>query len=338
MYRSGNERSCRPCTAPPATPAPVSPSVPVGPARGLLFAAALLLPATCPAQFLPGSVSTSGVYRVYNSAVGECGGRMSGGPITLDCSVGEPVAGGVATYPDARDRAGFTGQLFDLRSINIYPSPTSVPEDTLFGFNAELNLDDQTILDVDRLEFTWSSVSGPVAADSDGLFTSAAVFEDTPAAIRADYLSLSSQLDFLVANTDPDNYQSYGGDSIDDAWQVNFFGAPPNPDAAASADADGDGDSNFNEWITDFDPTDPASFLQLTVTSVDRTADTIAFSINKVAAGRTYTIRAGTDLDGPFTETVTTLAPGPEETDKAVQATGVGPDRKFYQLEATYSP
>ena len=306
------------------------------PAR--VLAAALLVPAVCPAQFIPGSVTTGGVYRVYNSAVGESGGRMSNGTITLDCSVGEPVAGGVATFPNARDRAGFTGQLFDFRSINIFPSPTSVPEDTLFGFNGEINLDDLTVFDVDRLEFTWSAVSAPVSAGSEGLFNAATVFEDTPAAIRADYLSLSSQLDFLVANTDPDNYQSYGGDSIDDAWQVDYFGAPPNPDAAPTADADGDGDSNFDEWITDFDPTDPTSFLQLTVTSVDRNADTIAFSINKVAAGRTYTIRAGTDLDGPFTETVTTLNPGPEETDKAVQASGVGPARKFYQLEATYSP
>ncbi|WP_338688213.1 hypothetical protein [Haloferula helveola] len=288
------------------------------------------------AQYIPDSVSTSTSYRNLNAAVGESGGRSTGATVTLDASVGGAITGGISSFTPSfvDDRGGFTGQLFDMKSINLYPSPSEVDEDQYFGYDGEINLDDLSLLEPSRDEFTWSVVSGPLSQVGD-IFLLHAVFEDTPATVQAEYLFLTEQATFTIRNSDPDNYESYGGDGLDDAWQVQYFGAPPNADAAPTVDADHDGDTNEFEWLTDFDPTDGSSRFRFAITGADPANDTVTFNLNKVVPNRTYRILADWDLSGPFSEEVTSIVVGSEESDRSAQDTNATTARKFYKIQVT---
>ena len=55
------------------------------------------------------------------------------------------------------------------------------------------------------------------------------------------------------------------GDGIDDAWQVQYFGLPPNANAGPLRDPDGDGRNNRDEWIAGLSPADPASVFKLRI-------------------------------------------------------------------------
>lgn len=49
-------------------------------------------------------------------------------------------------------------------------------------------------------------------------------------------------------------------DGIDDSWQVQYFGQPPNPLAAPNADADGTGQNNLFKFIAGLNPLDGSRF------------------------------------------------------------------------------
>jgi len=61
-----------------------------------------------------------------------------------------------------------------------------------------------------------------------------------------------------VINVGNDDFGSYAGDGLDDAWQVSYFGSD-NPNAAPGADPDGDFMSNRGEYIAGTIPTNATS-------------------------------------------------------------------------------
>lgn len=77
----------------------------------------------------------------------------------------------------------------------------------------------------------------------------------------------------------------FDGDGLPDSWETTY-GFPTNSNANLFHDSDGDGVSNFDEYLSGTNPTNPASLLRL---------DTIAFTTNAVlgftaAPSRTYSV------------------------------------------------
>ena len=97
----------------------------------------------------------------------------------------------------------------------------------------------------------------------------------------------------IAANFSLTTLADADGDGMADAWETNYFGST---NVSAGADADGDGMTNLQEFGANTDPTDPASFLKLTLTTPGQ-VPTIAFG---AAPGRTYTLQFANQAGGAW--------------------------------------
>jgi hypothetical protein len=136
----------------------------------------------------------------------------------------------------------------------------------------------------------------------------------------------------LVLNSNPDNFGTYAGDTIDDAWQVQFFGLD-NPKAGPNADADGTGQTNLFKYVAGLSPIDHSSRFVVAIEPVSGQPGQMQVVFSPLVAGRTYTVVAKSSLADP---SWVALA-GPTQSDSGQQRTvtdlhftGV---RKFYRVD-----
>jgi len=150
-------------------------------------------------------------------------------------------------------RSGFAGQLYDGLAITV---PTlTVNEGATRQLSATLVCDDQTTTALAGGSLTWSVLSGPVSAVSgSGLATAGTVYQDSTAYVSGVYQSFSATLELTVLNTHGDNFGAYASDGLPDAWQVQYFGLPPNPLAAAAATSAGNTLTNLQEFAFGMNP------------------------------------------------------------------------------------
>ncbi|MDF7798496.1 lamin tail domain-containing protein [Pontiellaceae bacterium B1224] len=96
------------------------------------------------------------------------------------------------------------------------------------------------------------------------------------------------------------NSDDTDSDGMPDAWEIDYFGSINAAYGGADDDWDLDGISNYDEYFTDTDPTDPDSVfaLKAAASGSDCVLSWASFS------GRVYTLLICTDLiNGSFTET-----------------------------------
>ncbi|MDD2455529.1 MAG: hypothetical protein PHE10_04270 [Kiritimatiellae bacterium] len=147
----------------------------------------------------------------------------------------------------------------------------------------------------------WSVAAGPiVGVSSAGLATAHAVYQDTPATVRGQWGDADETLALTVLDTLPDNYGSYAADSIEDGWQIGYYGFD-NPNAAPGYDPFGTGDNLF-KYIAGLNPTDPESRLHLRIA---RSTGTTALEVEPIVAGRIYAILQSATLDAEQWSTLT---------------------------------
>ena len=232
------------------------------------------------------------------------GGRQTVASIVVNSSIGG--IGGSASVASFIARSGIAGQLTDVLSVAVTGSPTTVNEGTTRQLTAMATFTDSTVLPLTGTAATWSMSSGALASvSSSGLATAAIVYQDTNGVARADYLGQFGTLTLSVLNVNSDDYGTYAGDGIDDAWQVQYFGIG-NANAAPTADPDGDGQNNLFEYLAGTVPTNSASALTLAISGISVGQRTVSFS--PVTAGRTYTVEFATSLT---TKNFTTLTGAP---------------------------
>lgn len=270
------------------------------------------------------------------SAVDSCGGRLSGGDVVMDSSVGaivEPVsASGVIV------KSGYAGQLYDLVALQVTASPTSLNENATRQLSAAGLYDDDTLGGLVPGDAQWRVADGPlILIDTAGLASSGEVYEDTPATAEATYAARTGTIGLLVLNIDPDNYGTYAGDMLPDNWQVGYFGTD-NVDAAPDADPDGDGQSNMFEYVIGTLPTNEASKFALEIAPVPGQPLQMDVIYDPVFPDRSYEVEyslnlaggAWSDLQG---ESVSTN--GLECTARDLTATNLA---TFYRVNVQYSP
>ena len=264
-----------------------------------------------------GSVVNSAAYRVSGTALGQPGA----------------VAVQSATTYIAKD--GFVGQLYDVTGLGISGAGTNnVNERATLQLAVAPKLDDGTLLAtaVDPATVAWSVASGPlVAVSAAGIVTAGTVYQNTAATVRGTSGSLSGMGTLTVVNVNLDDYGTYAGDGIDDAWQVQYFGLN-NPLAGPTVDADGTGQTNLFKYVAGLNPLDANSRFGLTIRAVSGQPSQKALTLAPVYSSRTYTVQSSPTLVQPSWTTVTNVSISDNGTTRTVTDLGAGSAPRFYRV------
>lgn len=273
---------------------------------------------------LPASAATPAL--VHNGFV--AGGRQTVGSIVVNSAIGG--IGGSTSVTTFAARHGFAGQLTDVQSVAVSASPTTVNEGSTLQLAATATFTDSTVLPLPSVTATWSVSGGGLASvSSAGLATAATVYQDTNGVARADYLGQFGTLTLSVLNVNTDDFGTYAGDGIDDAWQVQYFGIG-SVNAAPTADPDGDGQNNLFEYLAGTSPTSASSLFTLNIGSA--TALSRALTFSPITGGRTYTVEYRTSLSAGSFTTLTGATQLDSGGVRTVTDPGTGNAARYYRV------
>jgi hypothetical protein len=280
---------------------------------------------------------TSGSYTIAADTADAGGKRAISASYTNDGSAGGIVGISTVAAPAETAKHGYIGQLYDVTGLTLTAATLNVNETATVQLGAWQALDDSTFLAVAATSVAWSVASGPLTGISTGgLATAGIVYQNTAATAQGIYLGNTGTLGLTVVNSLPDNFGSYAGDGIDDAWQNQYFGLN-NPLAGPLLDPDGDGQANLFEFTAGLVPTNPASRFSITIAPVPGQPGrkNIIFNPLVLTGGRSYTVKFRPDLAtgawAPLTGT-TQSDTGAQRTVTDLNATGA---KKFYEVEIT---
>jgi hypothetical protein len=266
-----------------------------------------------------GASAQSASYAIKGSAVGEFGAAASA----------------VTTSAAYSGKPGYVGELYDIVGLAVTSGlSTSLNENTTRQLSAAPLADDSTTTAaLSPSAVSWSVVSGPISSISTGgLATAATVYQDTPASVSGIAQSLTGQLSLTILNVNTDDLGAYANDGIDDSWQVQYFGQPPNALAAPGADADHTGQTNLFKFIAGLNPLDGSRFT-ISILSVAGHPTQKQLVFQPLVSGRTYSPQFSNTLATPITWQALT---GTTQTDSGVTRTvtdlnASGP--KFYHVQ-----
>ncbi|QBG49195.1 hypothetical protein EGM51_17990 [Verrucomicrobia bacterium S94] len=121
-------------------------------------------------------------------------------------------------------------------------------------------------------------------------------------------------------------------DSIPDFWEMQYFGSTTG--ALASQDSDGDGADNLTEYISGFDPTDPASVFAITTQEAGPNGGAPFVITWDAVEGRIYNVKRSHDLlYDPFAENETLSGDLPYPADSFTDLVERVTSPVFYQVE-----
>ena len=302
----------------------------------LLFAFAVVPPRLGAAT----RTTVSGDYSITTESSDAGGGRLKGGPgdiYRIDASVGGAVGLSLGGSSVIALKAGYASQLTDVTGLTLTAVSTSLNETATLQLAAWQALDDATFLAVPAASVAWSVASGPLTGISvGGLATAGLVYQATAATAQGVYLGQTGTLGLTVLDFIADNFGSYAGDSVGDAWQVQYFGQPPNANAGPNVDFDGTGQTNLFKYIAGLNPLDPASRFTLTVQSVPGQPGQRKLIFAPRLTDRTYTVTSKPGLaTGSYVPLTNPSAPSDAGQQRTVTDMGAGGATKFYRVEIT---
>ena len=277
---------------------------------------------------------TSANYSIVTEIADTAGRRSASVSYANDGSAGGIAGISIAASPSEIAKHGYIGQLYDLVSgISLSATPATIDEGGTRQLSAARNLDDGTGLALDPATVAWSVLGGPITGiNLTGVATAGTVYQNTGASVQGVASGFTASLALTVLNVNIDNFREYAGDTIDDAWQVLYFGLPPNAAAGPLLDPDGDGQNNRFEWIAGLMPNDASSAFKLSIVGSAQGAHLI---FGPTGAGRTYTVKYGFDfLDVPNWPTLmggTTTDIGDER--RVIDTNAALSPKKFYRVE-----
>jgi hypothetical protein len=255
------------------------------------------------------------------------GGSAAGGVVEVDASFG-----GFAGFSDGAasvtSRAGFSGQLYDIRSLTIAPDFAKLEEFGSAAFNAQFRCDDDSLLPTPA--DAWSVSTSFASVSPDGKVGVGALPDDLTATLTAVSGAWEGTAELILQNTDPDNYGPYAGDGLPDAWQTLYFGEQ-SPDATPATDPDADGQDNLTEYLAGTNPLDPASFLTLRF-GVDPAPASKLLDFAPFLPDRSYTLEWSASLSAPWMALPGHPSASPVPGEGVFTDENGGEQRKFYRL------
>jgi hypothetical protein len=223
-----------------------------------------------------GTVAGSTTYLLRGSAIG--GSGVGADPVLSNGTYGR--------------KPGFVGQLYRITTLQVVSNSQTIDEGTTLQLNVLAKADDDTYFaPLDASLVAWSVVNGPlISVSNSGVVTADHVYQDTPAAVAVSRGTLSSQLQLTVLNVSNDDFGAYAGDGVDDSWQVQYFGLPPNPLAGPNVDADGTGQTNLFKFMAGLNPLDGSRFT-VDIQRVPGNPSEMNIIFGPVANGRSYLVQ-----------------------------------------------
>ena len=222
-----------------------------------------------------------------------------------------------------------------MARLQLTASPASVDEGNSRQLQAVHLLDDSTTVAADAGSVAWSGLSGPIASVSaSGLATAGTVYQNTNATIQGDLGSFTATLGLTVLNVGQDDYQAYAADGIDDDWQVQYFGAPPNANAGPAVDPDGDGQKNLFEFLAGVIPNDSASRFLFRIEPVAGQPAQKKLVFSPRLAGRTYTVETSADLGAAWAP-LSGATVSDDGSERTVTDPNASAAKKFYRVNIT---
>ncbi len=170
--------------------------------------AAIALGAFCAAG--PGLVfaaetarSSSANFSLLPAGTGAAGGPATSENFVSISSTGSAIAGGVSnlTTGGFQSKDGYTGQLYDTKSLTVAADPaTTMNEGDSVQLSAALAMDDDSVLNTNKVD--WSVQSGPIVSpiSSDGMIIAASVTSNGNAIVRGQFDGVSGDLGLSIIN------------------------------------------------------------------------------------------------------------------------------------------
>ena len=292
-----------------------------------LLLAAMLAPAL---SFAGPRISAN--YNIATDTADTGGKRATSASYTNDGSAGAIAGFSTVASPAETMKHGYLGQLYEVTGLTLTAVALNVNEGTTDQLGAWQALDDATFLAVPAASVAWSVASGPLSGISTaGLATAGIVYQDTAATAQGIYLGDAGTLGLTVKNVNPDDFGSYAGDTLDDDWQVQYFGLN-NPNAAPALDPDGDGQTNLFEFTAGLIPTDPQSRFALTIAPVNGQPAQRAVAFTPLVGGRTYVVQFKLSLTDPTWQTLIGATQSDNGATRTVTDTPAAA-AKFYRVQ-----
>ncbi len=281
------------------------------------------------------ALRTGGNYSIATDTLNSAGGRSASASYVNEGSLGS--FGGVSSAPLPVEVAkhGYIGQLYDA-TLQVTASPTNVNEGATRQLAAFQRLDDETTNALNPVQVTWSILSGPIASiGSGGLLTAATVYQNSNAVARGAFEAGIASVTVNVVNVGIDDWGTYAGDGLDDAWQVQYFGAN-NTNAAPARDPDGDRQNNLFEYTAGTIPTDGNSKFSLRILNgLAPNQRRIVF--NPRFPSRTYTVMYHTNAgDPPSLVTLGGINTADVAQERTVTDLNATATNRFYKVRITY--
>ena len=275
----------------------------------------------------------SASYSILTESADAGGKRATSTAYTNDGSLGGIAGISTAAAPAETAKSGYLGQLSEVTGLTLTAATLSVNESATDQLAAWQLLDDSSVLAVPAASVAWSVASGPLTGISaTGLATAGTVYQATTALAQGSYAGLSSSVTLTVLNVSSDNFGTYAGDGIDDAWQVQYVGQPPNAKAAPTSTSDTSGLTNLFKYTAGLAPNNAAATFTVQVTPVPGQPGQRNIVVSPTLADRTYTVEscagltAWTTLSGPVSGNGATLT--------VTDPNGADP-HKFYRVKIT---
>jgi len=281
---------------------------------------------------LDASPRTSDNYSIFAEVADAGGRRATSSSYTNDGSAGSIVGISTGTAPGEVVKHGYIGQLYEVTGFALTAHAPGMNETGSLQLESLYVLDDASHLAIAPASVTWSVVTGPITVTTDGIALAEIVYQNTPATARGTLGAFSDDFEMTVYDGHPDNYGTYAGDGIDDAWQFQYFGLN-NPLAGPLLDPDGDGQTNRFEFTAGVVPTDPLSrfLLRIDPANLQPTHRHLIFS--PVLADRTYSVEFCDSLVPALWTPLTGSAPIDNGNERTVTDTSATAPSKFYHVK-----
>ncbi len=290
----------------------------------------------CAARNLHAGARTSASYAVAADTTDAAGRRTTSASYTQDASAGAVAGLATGTAPAAVAQSGYAAQLTEAGSITLTAAPAEVGEGATTQLAMWQVLDDASILAIPAASVAWSIAGGPLTGVSTGgVVTAGPVWQDTSATVQGVCLGQTLTLGLVVKNVSLDNFGTYAADGMDDAWQMQYFGAN-NPAAAPHADVSGTGQTNLFKYLAGLNPLDPNSRFTLSIRSVPGQPAQKQLIFAPRLTDRTYTVTSRPALStGGYAPLANPSAPSDSGPQRTITDLGAGSAATFYRVEIT---
>ena len=118
-----------------------------------------------------------------------------------EATIGDIVGVSAAPSVGLILKSGFSGQLYEVETVEVAADPSVVVEGGTAQLRAVAAMDDESLVRLGGSDAQWSVLQGPITGISpEGVATAGAVFVNAPASVRGTWLGVNGDVTLTVLN------------------------------------------------------------------------------------------------------------------------------------------